>query len=88
MLFESLKVALAGVQPGAIHVSEAGREDDAGGEVIAGLRQRRERGQGVQCDVHPEGAGAVAPAPDAIEKLRRQRVRWHEPGVKQFRIDA
>ena len=57
-------------------------------EMIAGAGQRGERGQGVQRDVHPEGAGAVAPVLDAIEKGRRQRIRRQQPRVQQFRIDA
>ena len=56
--------------------------------MVANARQRRERGQGVQRNVHPEGAGAVAPIPDPIAKGRRQRVRRHQPRVQQFRVDA
>ena len=56
--------------------------------MIAVAGQRGERGQGVQRDVHAEGAGAVAPARDAIEEFRRQRARRHQPRIQQFRIDA
>ena len=56
--------------------------------MIAFARQRGEGGQGAQRHVHPEGAGAVAPIPDAIEKFARQRVRRHQPRIQQFRIDA
>ena len=57
-------------------------------EMIAFARQRGERGQGVERDVHPEGAGAVAPVLDAAEEIRRQRIRRHQPRIQQFRIDA
>ena len=56
--------------------------------MIAAAGKGRERGQGVERDVHPERAGAVAPVPDAAEKFRRQRIRRHQPRVQQFRIDA
>ena len=56
--------------------------------MIAGARQCRERGQGAQRDIHAERAGAVAPARDAFEEFRRQRIRRHQPRVQQFWIDA
>src|SRR6202049_4796893 len=36
-----------GVLPGAVHIVQTRREDDAGGEMIAGARQCGERGQRV-----------------------------------------
>ena len=56
--------------------------------MVARARQRGERGQGVQRHIHPEGAGAVAPVLDAIEKASRQRVRRQQPRIQQFRVDA
>ncbi len=79
---------VARVLPGAVHVAKARRQDDAGAEVIAGAGQRGERGQGVQRDIHPERAGAVAPVLDALKKRRRQRARRDQPRIQQFRIDA
>ena len=78
----------ARIQPGAVHVAEARRDDDAGGEMIAVARQRGERGQGAQRDIHPERAGAVAPVRDAREEFRRQRIRRHQARVQQFWIDV
>ena len=40
-----------------------------GGEMIAIARQCCEGGQGVERDIHAEGAGAVAPAPDAFAEF-------------------
>ena len=78
----------AGVEPSAIHVGQAGRQDNAGGEMIAIAGQRRERGQGAQRDIHPESAGAVAPPLDAGEEFWRQRACRYETRVEQLRIDA
>ena len=56
--------------------------------MVAVARQRRERGQGIERDVHAQGAGAVAPLPDAFEERRGQGIGRHQPRIKQFRIDV
>src|SRR5438270_13605173 len=64
-----------GILPRPIHVTEARADDDAGRKMIAGARQRTKGWQRAQRYVHPEGAGAVAPLADTLEKTGRQRIR-------------
>ncbi len=88
MIGSRLQPNCARVLIGAVHVGEARRQDDAGGEVIAGFGQRGETRQLRQRDVHAEGAGAAAPAFHAFAEVRRQRVRRHQLCVEQLRIDV
>ncbi len=75
---------------GAIHVAEARRQDDAGGVMVRrrAARQRREARQLRQRDVHAERAGAAAPAPHAVEKIRIERAVRHHRRVEELGIDV
>src|SRR5579859_1622877 len=42
------------VEIGPVHVVEAGRNDDSGGQMIALLREHGELWKLGQCDIHPE----------------------------------
>ena len=76
------------IEPGAVHVIEARRHDDAGGQMIALLRQHRELGQLRQRHVHSEGRAFALPAVHAARDVGVDSAVRHESIEQQLRIDA
>ena len=74
---------------GAVHIAERRRDDDAGGEMVAGLGQAGEARQLGQRDVHPEGRGFARPvAPCARADLGGDRAFGQQVGRTAAWVDA
>ena len=71
-----------------VHVTEAWRHDDSGGQMIAALGQYREPGQLGQSDVHAERRAFAFPAAHPAFDVGIDRAARDQPVEQQFRIDA
>ena len=74
---------------GALHVMQAGGDDDAAAMVFGHplARQAAKVRQFGQRDVHAEGARTAAPCFHATQEVGRQRAGVDKPGVQQARIE-
>ncbi len=79
---------LARIAVGAVHVVQARRQNDAGGEVVARPRQCAEVRQPRQRHVHPERARAAAPLRHAFAGGSRDVRRVEQVLVQQLGVDV
>ena len=76
------------VEPGAVHIVQAGPDDDAGSEVVTRFRLAGEAGQVPEGEIHPESTGPATVVVDPFAEILRQVARVYQAGKEEFRIQV
>ena len=81
---------VSGVEPGLVHVLQAGPNDDPRlvTKLKAVTRQARESGKFGQGDVHPKRPGPTAVSADATKEFRIQGRFFDQIEIQKLRIDV